>query len=211
MPPRELKMILLDVDDTLYPKGTGPFAHVNRRIDRYVMSTCGIDRQQAGELRKTYIREYGSTLQGLMRHYGIDPAHYLEDVHDVPVEDMLSRDERLRSALGLLDRDLVAFTNGSLDYACRILKALGIDEMITDLFTIEYMDFVPKPLPWAYRKFMQQYEKRPGEYLVVDDSIANVRTAKELGMAAVIVGPEDPGGFVLSIPTIYDIPRVVAW
>jgi putative hydrolase of the HAD superfamily len=211
VPPRELKMILLDVDDTLYPKGTGPFAHVNRRIDRYVMSTCGIDRQQAGELRKTYIREYGSTLQGLMRHYGIDPAHYLEDVHDVPVEDMLSRDERLRSALGLLDRDLVAFTNGSLDYAFRILKALGIDEMITDLFTIEYMDFVPKPLPWAYRKVMQQYGKRPGEYLVVDDSIANVRTAKELGMAAVIVGPEDPGGFVLSIPTIYDIPRVVAW
>jgi putative hydrolase of the HAD superfamily len=211
VPPRELKMILLDVDDTLYPKGTGPFAHVNRRIDRYVMSTCGIDRKQAGELRKTYIREYGSTLQGLMRHYGIDPAHYLEDVHDVPVEDMLSRDERLRSALGLLDRDLVVFTNGSLDYACRILKALGIDEMITDLFTIEYMDFVPKPLPWAYRKVMQQYGKRPGEYLVVDDSIANVRTAKELGMAAVIVGPEDPGGFVLSIPTIYDIPRVVAW
>jgi putative hydrolase of the HAD superfamily len=204
-------MILLDVDDTLYPKGTGPFAHVNRRIDRYVMSTCGIDRQQAGELRKTYIREYGSTLQGLMRHYGIDPAHYLEDVHDVPVEDMLSRDERLRSALGLLDRDLVAFTNGSLDYACRILKALGIFEMITDLFTIEYMDFVPKPLPWAYRKVMQQYGNRPGEYLVVDDSIANVRTAKELGMAAVIVGPEDPGGVVLSIPTIYDIPRVVAW
>jgi putative hydrolase of the HAD superfamily len=211
VPPRELKMILLDVDDTLYPKGTGPFAHVNRRIDRYVMSTCGIDRQQAGQLRKTYIREYGSTLQGLMRHYGIDPAHYLEDVHDVPVEDMLTRDERLRSALGDLDRDLVAFTNGSLDYACRILKALGIDEMITDLFTIEYMDFVPKPLPWAYRKVMQQYGKRPGEYLVVDDSIANVRTARELGMAAVIVGPEDPGGFVLSIPTIYDIPRVVAW
>lgn len=211
MPPRELKMILLDVDDTLYPKGTGPFAHVNRRIDRYVMSTCRIDRQQAGELRKTYIREYGSTLQGLMRHYGIDPAHYLEDVHDVPVEDMLSRDERLRSALGVLNRDLVAFTNGSLDYACRILKALGIDEMITDLFTIEYMDFVPKPLPWAYRKVMQQYGKRPGEYLVVDDSIANVRTAKELGMAAVIVGTEDPGGSVLSIPTIYDIPRVVAW
>lgn len=202
-------MVLLDVDDTLYPKGSGPFSLVNLRIDRYVMSTCGIDRQQAGKLRKTYIREYGSTMQGLMRHYGIDPAHYLRDVHDVPVEDMLGRDERLRSALGALDRELVAFTNGSYDYACRIMKALGVDELITDLFTIEYMDFVPKPLPWAYHKVMQQYGRMPWEYLVVDDSMANVRTARDLGMDAVIVGAEDPEGFVLSIPSIYDIPRVV--
>ena len=146
-----------------------------------------------------------------MRHYGIDPAHYLKDVHDVPVEDMLGRDERLRSVLGALECELVAFTNGSYDYACRILRTLGIDEMITDLFTIEYMDFVPKPLPWAYHKVMQQYGKNPGEYLVVDDSIPNIRTATGLGMAAVIVGAEDPEGFVLSIPSIYDIPRVVAW
>ncbi|HPR56288.1 MAG TPA: pyrimidine 5'-nucleotidase [Deltaproteobacteria bacterium] len=207
----EMNMVLLDVDDTLYPKGSGPFTQVNSRIDRYVMSTCRIDRHRAGLLRKTYIREYGSTLQGLMRHYGIDPAHYLKDVHDVPVEAMLGRDERLRSTLADLGRELVAFTNGSFEYACRILKALGIDGLITDLFTIEYMDFVPKPLPWAYHKVMQQYGKRPGEYLVVDDSVANVRTAQELGMAAVIVGAEDPEGLALSIPSIYDIPRIVSW
>ncbi len=204
-------MVLLDVDDTLYPKGSGPFSLVDRRIEQYVMATCRVDRQQAGQIRKTYIREYGSTLQGLMRHYGIDPAHYLKDVHDVPVEDMLSRDERLRSALGSLDRAMVAFTNGSFEYACRILKALGIDGMIEDLFTIEYMDFVPKPLPWAYHKVLQLYGRRPGEYLVVDDSMANVRTARNLGMAAVVVGAEDPDGFVLSIPSIYDISRVVSW
>ena len=206
-----MKVVLLDVDDTLYPKGRGPFPQVNQRIDQYVVSTCRVDFEKARALRRTYIREYGSTLQGLMRHYGIDPAHYLRDVHDVPVEDMLDRDERLRGVLGSLDSKLVAFTNGSFDYACRILKALGIDEMITDLFTIEYMDFVPKPLPWAYHKVMQQYGKSPGEYLVVDDSMANVRTARDLGMAAVIVGAEDPDGFVLSIPSIYDISRVVAW
>lgn len=205
----DVKMVLLDVDDTLYPKGSGPFSQVNRRIDQYVVSTCGLGFDEARALRRTYISAYGSTLQGLMRHYGIDPAHYLRDVHDVPVEDMLSRDERLRCVLGAIDRELVAFTNGSYDYACRILKTLGIDEMITDLFTIEYMDFVPKPLPWAYHKVMEQYGRKPGDYLVVDDSIPNVRTAVGLGMAAVAVGTEDPEGFVLSIPSIYDIPRVV--
>lgn len=201
--------VLLDVDDTLYPKGRGPFVHVNHRIDRYVAAACHVDFDQARALRRTYIGEYGSTLQGLMRHYGTDPAHYLRDVHDVPVEEMLTRDGRLRETLLCLRGTLVAFTNGSFDYACRILKALGIDDVVTDLFSIEYMDFVPKPLPWAYRKVMQQYGRAPGDYLVVDDSIPNVRTARRLGMAAVIVGSEDPEGFVLSVPSIYDIPRVV--
>jgi len=45
----------------------------------------------------------------------------------------------------------------------------------------------------------------------VDDSMANVRTARNLGMAAVVVGAEVPDGFVLSIPSIYDISRVVSW
>ena len=87
-----VKTILLDVDDTLYPKGTGPFAQVNHRIDRYVMALCNIGQDAAHSLRKTYIKEYGSTLQGLMRDYGIDPGHYLKDVHDVPVEELLHRD-----------------------------------------------------------------------------------------------------------------------
>jgi putative hydrolase of the HAD superfamily len=204
-----ISTILLDVDDTLYPKGTGPFAQVNSRIDSYVMSVCMVDLDSARRLRKTYIETYGSTLQGLMRFYGIDPGHYLKDVHDVPVEELLRPDERLRETLGTLPCRLVAFTNGSYDYAGRILAALKVDDLVRDLFTIEYMDFIPKPLPWAFHKVMGQYGGVPQDYLVVDDSTANVRTAVELGMAAVHVGPSDSGGFCLNVPDIYGIPHVV--
>ena len=204
-----MNTILLDVDDTLYPKGTGPFAHVNRRIDTYVMSVCDIDLEGARQLRKTYIEAYGSTLQGLMRHYGIDPGHYLKDVHDVPVEELLRRDERLHDALGVLTSKLVVFTNGSYEYASRILHTLGIDDMVFDLFTIEYMDFIPKPLPWAYYKVIEQYGGLSQDYLVLDDSIANARTALNVGMAAVLVGAHDPEGFLLSVENIYEIPRLV--
>jgi putative hydrolase of the HAD superfamily len=205
-----VKTILLDVDDTLYPKGTGPFAQVNHRIDRYVMTLCNIDQENARSLRKTYIKEFGSTLQGLMRDYGIDPGHYLKDVHDVPVEEILQRDIRLHDALFALKCKLVVFTNGSYEYACRILRVLGIDDMVSDLFTIEYMDFVPKPLPWPYYKVIQQYGGGAQDYLVVDDSIANVRTALNVGMAAVLVSASDPEGLCLSIPDIYDMPRLLA-
>lgn len=204
-----MNTILLDVDDTLYPKGTGPFAHVNNRIDQYVMSLCHVLPEEARRLRKTYIREYGSTLQGLMRNYGIDPGHYLKDVHDVPVEELLGRDAKLHDALLSLKCRIVLFTNGSYDYACRIVSTLGIDDMVSDLFTIEYMDFVPKPLPWPFYKVIQQYGCVSDEFLVVDDSIANVRTALNVGMSAVLVGTDDPEGSCLSIRDIYEIPRFV--
>jgi putative hydrolase of the HAD superfamily len=204
-----LKMVLLDVDDTLYPKGTGPFAYVNRRIDTYVMSLCRVDLEGAHQLRRTYIQTYGSTMQGLMRDYGIDPGHYLEDVHDVPVEDLLKKDPRLRDALKATGNDLVVFSNGSFNYAYRILRALGIADLIFDMFTIEYMDFIPKPLPWPYYKVMGQYGREPHEYLVVDDRISNIRTALDMGMSGVVIGNDDLQGKALSIPSIYEIPRAV--
>jgi FMN phosphatase YigB (HAD superfamily) len=71
------------------------------------------------------------------------------------------------------------------------------------------MDFVPKPLPWPYYKVIQQYGGASEDYLVVDDSIANVRTALNVGMAAVLVGASDPEGFCLSVPDIYEMPRFI--
>ncbi|HOJ13182.1 MAG TPA: pyrimidine 5'-nucleotidase [Deltaproteobacteria bacterium] len=225
---------LIDVDDTLYPKGRGPFALVNHNIDLYVMDMCGMDLDAARSLRRTYICSYGSTLQGLMHEHGCDPVHYLKKVHDVPVEEILKPDPRLREALGRTGCRMAAFTNGSYEYARRILKALGVDDILAEVFSIEYMDFVPKPLSWGYLKAMHLFAAEPGRCLVVDDSEANVRTALELGMHGVKVGgglavttsmdgspsllegashaPSDEGragSRSLSISTIYEIPRVV--
>jgi putative hydrolase of the HAD superfamily len=205
-----MKMILLDVDDTLYPKGTGPFARVNARIDGYVMSVCRVDLPAARAVRKTYIQQYGSTMQGLMRDYGIDPGHYLKDVHDVPVENLLARDPELYDALKGLGKELVVFSNGSYEYASRILCALGIETLISDLFTIEYMDFIPKPLAWPYHKAMELYGRKNHEIIAVDDSLANINTALDLGMAGVVIGGKDPTGRAVSVPDIYSISRVVS-
>jgi putative hydrolase of the HAD superfamily len=204
-----MKTILLDVDDTLYPRGSGPFAHVNARIDGYVMSVCRVDLPAARAMRKRYIQDYGSTMQGLMRDYGIDPGHYLKDVHDVPVEDLLVMDPELYKTLKGLGKELVVFTNGSYEYACRILRALGIESLMNDLFTIEYMDFIPKPMAWPYHKAMELYGRKNHEILAVDDSLANINTALDLGMAGVVIGGQDPRGRAVSVPDIYGISRAV--
>jgi len=204
-----MKIVLLDVDDTLYRKGTGPFPYVNEEIDAYVMSWCKIDGDKARDLRREYVNAYGSTLGGLMLHHGVDPDDYLKKVHDVPVEDLLSRDERLRNTLKNIPYELIVFSNGSAEYVKRILEALGIADLFSDLFTIEYMDYIPKPLQYPYQKIMELYGKKPEQCVVVDDRLPNIHTAVDMGMEAVLVGQEIPSQKVPGIQDIYEIARVI--
>ncbi|MGC9325444.1 MAG: pyrimidine 5'-nucleotidase [Desulfomonilia bacterium] len=204
-----MKIILLDVDDTLYPRGRGPFSLVNDRIDSYVMRQCNLGRDKARELRRTYISSYGSTLGGLMRHWGVDPDHYLVDVHDVPIETMLCHDMRLREALQEIPHEMVIFSNGSVEYVRRVLTALGVEDLLEDLFTIEFMDYIPKPMIYPYKKIMALYGRNPQDFIVVDDRPANIRTALDLGMEGIRVGDDGPGGGPVSIHEIYDMPRIL--
>ncbi len=205
-----MKLILIDVDDTLYPKGTGPFPHVNRKIDDYVMAWCELGLDEAKELRRRYIRSYGSTLGGLMRHYGVDPDHYLKAVHDVPVEDLLRPDPRLKRTLSGIESEMVVFSNGSAWYVKRVLNTLGVSGLFRDLFTIEFMDYIPKPREYPYRKAIELYGRRPEECVLVDDRMPNIRTAADMGMQTVVVGSESPAEGVRAIPDIYAIAQVVS-
>ncbi|HNY66565.1 MAG TPA: pyrimidine 5'-nucleotidase [Deltaproteobacteria bacterium] len=205
-----MKIVLMDVDDTLYPKDTGPFLHVTRRIDEYVMSWCGIGPEETGKLRKKYISAYGSTLGGLMRHHGVDPDHYLKAVHDVPVEELLARDERLAGVLSGIPGEMVIFSNGSRDYVRRVLDALGIASCFSDLFTIEFMDYVPKPRTYPFRKVMELYGNSPSDFVLVDDRLPNILKARELGMGSVMVGEGPCLQETLMIPDIYAISQVVS-
>jgi putative hydrolase of the HAD superfamily len=205
-----VKVILVDVDDTLYPKDTGPFTHVSRLIEEYVVTWCRTDPAGAKELRRQYIHLYGSTLGGLMRHHGADPGHYLKFVHDVPVEELLSRDDRLAATLEGIGHEMVIFSNGSRDYVERVLAALGISRFFRDLFTIEFMDYIPKPLEYPYRKVMELYGKSPGDFILVDDREPNIRTARALGMRTVLVGGDQDDQDTLIIPDIYAISEIIS-
>ena len=204
-----MKTLLIDVDDTLYKKDSGPFNLVYERITSFVMELLGISKPDAMELRRKYISKYGSTLAGLMEDYNVDPGKYLYNVHDVPVEDMLKKDYRLHDTLAALAEELIVFTNGSYGYALRIVKALGVEDCFSGFFTIEDMDYRPKPLQYPYLKIMDRFGREAGELVVIDDRYDNVKTAIDLGMKGVLVGSEIKEGSLLMISDIYSIPDAI--
>src|SRR5690606_31688929 len=77
---------VLDMDDTLYPREQGLMRLVQARINAYVVEAVGLDPETAGVLQRQFLDEHGTTLAGLMANYTIEPEHFLEDVHKVPMD-----------------------------------------------------------------------------------------------------------------------------
>jgi putative hydrolase of the HAD superfamily len=179
--------IIFDLDNTLYPPERELFSLIDVRINRYMREVVGIPAGEVDGLRRRYWSEYGVTLQGLIRHFGVDAEDYLEYVHDVDVAGRLTRDPELRLALESLPQRKAVFTNGSHGHARRVLDTLGLTDLFEEIFDIRVASYRPKPFPDPYHKVLECLALPASRCVMVEDSLDNLRTAKELGMGTILV------------------------
>ena len=145
-----------------------------------------------------YLAEYGSTLRGLMRHHGVRPPEYLEYIHDVPIPEIVPGRPELQEMLSGLPGRCVVFTNGSRDYARRVLEALGVADRMEEIFGIEFMEYIAKPSPYPYTKLLRAMGTGAEDSLFCEDSRRNLLPAHEMGMFTVLVGGSaEPQGALL--------------
>jgi len=183
-----LKYILFDLDNTLYPKSFGIFDLVIERIRNYMEVRMGFEKNLAQRLREEYIRQYGSTLRGLMIHYHIDPQDYLAYVHDVGVEKKLSPHPALAQLLESIPLAKGIFTSGHLPHAQKVLRCLGVEEFFSQIFDIIFTNYIPKPNPEPYRQILNFLNLPGEECMLIEDLVPNLVPAKEMGMITVLVG-----------------------
>lgn len=184
-----MKAVLFDLDNTLYPAERDLFSLIDVRINRFMEEVALIDTEDVDRLRRRYWRDYGATLQGLIRHHDIDPEDYLNYVHAVDVGSRLSRDADLHAALSRLPIPSYVFTNGSRCHADRVVTALGLDGLFTGVFDIRVADYQPKPNPDPYRQVLNRLGLDGADCVMVEDQHKNLETAKRFGMKTVLVAP----------------------
>jgi len=177
---------VFDLDNCLYPASTGLFALIDERMGAYIQRLLDCDPVEAKRVQKAHFHEHGTTLAGLMREQGVDPHHFLDDVHAIPL-DRVGQDERLASALSRLPGRKFVFTNGDAPYARRVLQAIGIDGHFDELHDIHASDLRPKPDPYGYRLLCERFGIDPAQALLADDMVQNLAPAKALGMTTVWV------------------------
>jgi putative hydrolase of the HAD superfamily len=183
-----LRIVIFDLDDTLYPRSSGMMLEVGRRILRYMTEQLGMEPGTARLLRQAYLQDYGTTMAGLLRHNHLDPDDYLEYVHDLPVGEYLSSNPDLDLVLQAIPLEKTVWTNGSQAHAYRVLDALGIRDHFVRVIDVVDTGYVSKPAAHIYPHVLDMLGARGPECILVEDSVRNLRPAKDLGVSTILVG-----------------------
>lgn len=178
---------VFDLDNTLYPRECNLFAQIDMLISHYMVSLTNLAFEEARALQKSYYRDYGTTLNGLMQKHQVDPDHFLKTVHAIDYSPVPAHGELVEAIRALPGRKFI-LTNGDLGHARSVLARLGdADDLFEDIFDIRSMNFTPKPLPEAYESFFAAHGIDARRAAMFDDLEKNLQVPHERGMTTVQV------------------------
>jgi len=172
---------IFDLDNTLYPASCCLFDQVQLRMTEFICERLSVSPEEAAELRRSYFREHGTTLRGLMTNDAIDPHEFLTFVHDIDLAGV-PPDPALAAALRGLGGRKIVHTNGSVRHAQRLLDHLGLSDSFCGIVDIVAADFDPKPALPGYRLLLRRHAVAAPTALMIEDIARNLAPAAALGM-----------------------------
>jgi putative hydrolase of the HAD superfamily len=177
----EIETWIFDLDNTLYPVSCRLFDQIHARMTRFVAERLELTLEAALTVQKTYFREHGTTLRGLMTVDRVDPEDFLAFVHEVDLS-CVPQDAVLIAALATLPGRKIVHTNGSQRHAERLLDHLGIAASFSGIVDIAIAGYEPKPGLAGYHALLQRHQVNPLTALMVEDMAKNLAPAAALGM-----------------------------
>ncbi len=207
-----MKFWIFDLDNTLHDASPHIFPHINHSMTAYLQQHLQLDEVAANTLRIDYWQRYGATLTGMMRHHATDPNHFLQQTHQFPeLEKMVLREPRLSHILKALPGKKIVFSNAPQHYANAVLKLLKIDGLFDDVIAIEHSGYRPKPDNFGFLKLLKKHKVKAAQCVMVEDSLANLRTAKKLGMRTVWVnaGQQNEACVDVKIRNVMQLPKML--
>ncbi|MES2258839.1 MAG: HAD-IA family hydrolase [Pseudomonadota bacterium] len=183
---------LFDLDNTLHNASHAIFPAITASMNAYIARVLGdgVTPADAGTVdaaRTLYWRRYGATLLGLVKHHGVRADHFLSETHRMPDLPAMIRAEK---GLGRLLRSLpgrkVLLTNAPHRYSAQVLRQLGLQRHFSHHIAIESMrvhgQLRPKPSALMLRTLLRKQRICARRCILVEDTLANLRTAHRLGM-----------------------------
>lgn len=182
---------IFDLDNTLYSAECRLFLQIQKNMTKFIMNFLDIDHDEAFAVQKTYFRDHGTTMKGLMVHHGIDPYDYLQYVHQIDLSNV-PENPKLDTILSQLPGKKMIFTNGSTGHAKNIIGHLGIARHFEKIYDIVDSNFIPKPAISVYQDMIAKFNINPEKSVMVEDMAKNLRPAADLGMTTVWVRTSSP-------------------
>lgn len=188
---KAINVWVFDLDDTLYPRESGLWAQIDKRISAYVKRQLELDDDEEVKRLRHYFRvTYGGALRGLIEEYFVDVDDYLKDVHNIDYSPLKADPQLAKDIANLPGRKFI-FTNGDRAHAKRVLTRRGLDGCFDGIYDVTFTDFLPKPYRAAYNRFLGHFSIDPQKTAMFEDNLANLATCKELGMTNILVGGKE--------------------
>ncbi|MFC5460104.1 pyrimidine 5'-nucleotidase [Massilia niabensis] len=188
---------LFDLDNTLHDASHAIFPAISANMNTYIARVLHdgvneVTQERIDAARLGYWKRYGATLLGMMRHHGVDAPHFLRETHDLKDLRAMMRSE---AGLGRLLRRLpgrkILLTNAPLDYSSHVMRHLGINRHFAHHIAIEQMhvhrQLRPKPSKLMLARLLRRHGVAARDCVLVEDTLANLKSAKQLGLGTVWV------------------------
>ena len=182
----DTRVWVFDLDNTLYPSDCNLFAQIDRRMSEFIAKYLGVPNEYARHLQKSYYRQFGTTLAGLMRVHKMDPQAFLDYVHDIDLTPVPKHPELSQAIERLPGRKLI-FTAGSRRHAENVAGKLGVLHHFEDICDIVATGYVPKEQAAAYDIMIRKHGVAPTQAAMFEDMPHNLLPAHEIGMTTVLV------------------------
>tara|TARA_X000000950_G_scaffold123375_1_gene154624 strand:+ start:31689 stop:32357 length:669 start_codon:yes stop_codon:yes gene_type:complete len=175
---------IFDLDNTLYSASTKIFDLIDIRMKKYISNKFNLKPEEAYKLQKKLYYENGTTLSGLMKKFKVNPLEFLDYVHDINLS-KIKKSLDLKCFIDSLPGRKIIFTNGDINWAKKMLTALGMSNSFHYIFDIIEADFIPKPNLQSYNKFIKKYKVNPKRAVFFEDTEKNLIPAYKLGMTTI--------------------------
>ncbi|AYR27087.1 HAD-IA family hydrolase [Herbaspirillum rubrisubalbicans] len=192
MAPNTTPLWLFDLDNTLHNASHAIFPAINTNMNRIIKRVLDHDGQPSDEaavnyLRRHYWKLYGATLLGLVRHHGLGVDEFLHEAHlfdDLP--GMVRAERGIGRWLSQLPGQKILLTNAPRRYSRELVRHLGLQRHFSHHISIESMhvhrQLRPKPSRLLLRKLLARHKVAPRRCILVEDTVDNLRSARELGV-----------------------------
>lgn len=158
----------------------------------FMVNILNMPREQAATLHQRYLREFGSTIEGLVHYHQIDPMFFNRQVDDaLPLEGLLEEDIKLQQTLARFDKTKVKLwllTNAHVTHACRVVRILGVERYFEGITFCDYASgkLVLKPSQKMYTVAERDADVEDvRQCFFVDNSVPNCVAAQERGWTVV--------------------------
>ena len=175
---------IFDLDNTLYSADSGIFQQVHKLMGEFISKNLSMEISEAKKLQSKYYKQHGTTLRGLMDNHGIDPDHFLDEVHRLDYS-IVGSNKILNEELYKLEGRKIIYTNANKKHVIDVLDRIDLTNFFDEIFDIKMANYIPKPELKPYEEIINLFSIKPESSAMFDDIAKNLVPAKKVNFTSV--------------------------